>query len=338
MASTASAILTDHGPAVPAMGTLPSSENTLYPKGTIVTCDGDGLAVSPSTADASGFKAHGIAKATFDNRTDSEMGGLDSSGVIEIDYGVFGFAYTGDPIPGATVWVVDNQTVSDDSNTGLRGVAGVCTEVRDGLCFVWMNPAIAELFSDDSALESALVTAQEDIDDLQASAVLWESPNLVPLLRLSTGADVPAFSDGVADGYQLTDSEAFALRINDDSTTTFVTTISLPDDLDDAADIVIKILGARIGAADVADVALTIGAFFHTVGAAHTADDDCGGESSAFTAATTVISEETLTILATNVPAAPCSLTLTFTVTSELDGDDLILTSIKATGLKTLGA
>ena len=62
-----------------------------------------------------------MAKATFLNRTGDIMGGLDDSGLVEIDYGTFGFAYTGTPIPGETAWVVDNQTVSDDSSGGQIG-------------------------------------------------------------------------------------------------------------------------------------------------------------------------------------------------------------------------
>ncbi len=130
MARTDSALLVKRGPLVPAMGTLPTKANTLYPKGTIVTMDTAGLAISPASADSSGFPAHGVAKATFINTTGSEMGGLDSSGLVEIDYGVFGFAYTGTPHAGDTMYVVDNQTVSDDSGSSTRGVAGVCASFR----------------------------------------------------------------------------------------------------------------------------------------------------------------------------------------------------------------
>jgi hypothetical protein len=326
---------------VPSKGTLPVAANELILKGTIVCSNASALAVAG--VDGEGFAAIGKASATADNRTTAPEGGGAGAINVEIEFGVFGWLFSGDtPEPGQVVFVVDNQTVSVDSDSGARGIAGYVSEVVGSTCYVLMGPTVVGQIVIAAAEAADLDQAQIDIDALEVradaleAASTWESPNLVPLLRVSTGADVPAFTDGVADGYQLTDSEALSLRINDDSTTIFTTTISIPEDNDDAEDIVIKILGARIGAADVADVALTIGAFFHTVGAAHTADGNAGGESSSFVAATTVISEETLTILAADVPASPCDLTLTFVVTSELDADDLIITSIKATGLRAL--
>lgn len=317
MASRTETRLTDHATSPPAMGTLDASANSLYPKGTIVCRTAAGRAYAPTTDDASGNPAQGIAAATFDNRTGSEMGGLNDSGVIEVDYGVFGFDIDGDdPLPGDTVYVVDNQTVSTDPGSG-RGVAGTCTEVRevDGVdqCFVTMGPHVAN---------EALA---------RASALLIPIP--LTELRLSTGAAIAAFSDGVADGFSLVDSEALGLRINDDSTTVFTCTVPLIDH-DDAVDLVLHVTGFRVGAADTADVGLTVGAFFHSLGAAHTADANAGGETTAFTAATTIVSEETLTIAADDIPAGPCSLTLTFQVTSELDGDDLVLLAMWLTGAK----
>jgi hypothetical protein len=177
------------------------------------------------------------------------MGGLDDSGVVEIDYGVFGFAYTGTPIPGDTVYVVDNQTVSDDSDTGSRGVAGCCTEVRYGLCYVWMNPAIADLFSDDSALGTAVTNAEADIDALQANALTAQYVIPVPLgnFRIyASGAAVPAFNAGVADGFDPT-AESLGIRFNDDTTAKLSASVLMPNDLNDAAAVVVHVLGYRVG-------------------------------------------------------------------------------------------
>src|SRR3954465_6109454 len=95
MSRTDSARLTDHGPLVPGMGTFPSSANTLYPEGTIVTRSAAGRAVSPTSADLSGNPALGVAKATYLNRTGDEMGGLDDSGFVEVKYGVHFFDVSG---------------------------------------------------------------------------------------------------------------------------------------------------------------------------------------------------------------------------------------------------
>ena len=317
MASRTFARTTDRGPAVPAMGTLPSSANTLYPKDTIVTRSAAGRAVSPSTADASGYPAMGISKATFDNRTNSEMGGLDDSGEIEVDYGVFGFDISGDtPKPGDDLFVVDNQTVSTDSAGGTRGFAGVCSEVRTGSAgtsqaFVWMGPHVAH---EGAELGGRLV-----------------SPISLAAFRLSTGAAIPAFAAGSADGFELTNSEALGLRINDDSTTIFTTTVTLVDN--DGGDLVLHLQGFRVGAAD-PTATITVGAFFHVAGEAHTADANAGGSSTAFDGATTIITEETLTIAAADVPAGPCTLTITLVASAALDDDALVLLGLWLEGAK----
>ncbi len=318
MARTDSALIGHHGPALPAMGTFPSSANTLYPKGTIVTRSSAGRAVSPSTADLSGNPAVGVAKATFLNRTGDEMGGLDDSGFVETDYGVHFFVYVGAaPLTGQVLYVVDNQTVSVDPSTG-RGVAGICSEVR-----TLNGVAKAGVFMGPAASSEAVASA---------GALLIPIP-LTSLRLAANGGPIIAFGDGTADGFQLTDSEALSLRINDDSTTAFAVTVPLIDH-DDTQDLVLHVTGFRVGAADVADVALTVGAFFHTIGAAHTADANAGGETTSFIAATTIVSEETLTLAAADIPAGPCTLTLTFVVTSELDADDLCLLGMWLTGAK----
>lgn len=316
MARTDSALIGHHGPALPAMGTFPSSANTLYPKGTIVTRSSAGRAVSPSTADLSGNPAVGVAKATFINTTGSEMGGLDDSGFIETDYGVHFFSYVGTaPLTGQVLYVVDNQTVSTDPSTG-RGVAGICSEVRtlNGVAKagVFMGPAASA--------------------ETVASAGAFYQPINLGSLRLSTGAAVPAFGAGTADGFELTGSEALSLRINDDSTTIFTVTVPLVGH-DDTQDLTLNILGFRVGAADVT-AALTVGAFAHEVGAAHTADANFGSASTAFGAATNVVSLATVTLAAADVPAGPCDVTFTFVATAALDDDDLCITSMWLSGAK----
>ena len=330
MARTDSALLHDAAAKVPAMGTLPSKANTLYPKGTIVTCDTDGRARSPGTADSSGFPANGVAKATFLNRTGDIMGGLDDSGLIEIDYGTYGFVYTGTPIPGDTVWVVDNQTVSDDSAGGTRGIAGVCSEVRDGLCFVWMGPHVAALFSDDSALGTAVTNAEADIDALQADALTAQAVIPVPMnsFRIySTGGALIPFNAGVADGIDPT-AESIGFRFNDDTTAKIAASVLMPNDLDDAANVVVHVLGYRVGTLDTT-AALTVGAFFREAGAAFSADNDAAaGDTTTFAGATTVVSEETISIAAADVPVSPSSLLLTLVPNAALDDDDLVILEV----------
>lgn len=319
------------GPLVPARGTIPSAANQLFPKWTIVTRNASGNAVSPSTADSSGFPAMGVSANTYDNRTGSEAGGLAGSLDIEVDFGVHSFAIDGsDPLPGEVVFVVDNQTVSTDSDSDARGIAGYCSEVRDGKCFVLMGPTVAGQIVIAAAEASQLDTAQADIDALQADALTAQACIPLPITTwLADGVPLVAFADGTQNGLALVDSEAIAFRFNPvgQDTSTLGITVPLPQDMDDTADVVLHVMCARIGASDVTTV-LAGQAFFHTIGAAHTADADAiTVDSAAIDAATTVLEDVTLTIAAADVPAAPCDVTLLFAPSAALDADDLIVTS-----------
>lgn len=147
MASRTETLLVDAASYPPKFGTYPSAAGQVFPKGTIVTRDTAGRAFSPSTADASGFPAQGIAKAYFINNAGSEAGGLADALDVEVEYGVFGFVFTGPtPIPGTPMFVADNQTVTSDG-AGGKGSAGLCVEVRVGTggvpkAFVLMGPAV----------------------------------------------------------------------------------------------------------------------------------------------------------------------------------------------------
>lgn len=129
----------------PSRGSLPSSANTLYPKGCFVTITAAGLAFNPVTADVSGQRAIGVNQATVDNRTNAEAGGLDSSVDIELEYGVFGFDINGTvPKSGDLVYVFDNHTVTLTIGS-TRGVAGKVSEVRNNSkgvlqAYVYVSP------------------------------------------------------------------------------------------------------------------------------------------------------------------------------------------------------
>jgi hypothetical protein len=319
-ASTTVRTKTEYIGALPSLGTLPVAADTLILKGTMVAQDASGRAVEPTDGD--GFPIMGVASHTLNNQVGSELGGLADAEKVQIDYGVFTFAFDGaTPKKGDLVYSVDNQTVSIDSDTDARGFAGIVTEyyAATNQVAVWISPCCN--FAGDAT----------DFATLEADAVSASHSKSIPLasLHLSTGAVVPAFSDGVADGFSLVDSEAFGLRINNGSTTVFVATLESPPDLDDTEDIVLHLRGFRVGASDTT-AAVTVGAFFQVNGAAHTADANAGSASTAFDGATTVVTDETVTIAAADVPAGPWTLTLTFQVTAALDADDLVLLGLSA--------
>jgi hypothetical protein len=325
-------VATEVATPVPARGTYPSAANQLFYGLTLVSVDGDGNAVVPSDGD--GFAVCGVANATYDNRTASEAGGDAGDLDIEVQFGVFGFNFTGTtPEPGQVLFVVDNQTVSVDSDSGQRGIAGYCVEVRANTggtnqAFILVGPTVAGQIVIAAAEAADLDTAQEDIDELQADALTAQYCIPVPLNTFRIYADGEAlipFVDGT-DGIDFT-AESLGYRFNDDTTAKIAASVLLPNDLDDAAAIVVHVLGYRVGALD-ATAALTVGAFFRVAGAAFSADADAGGDTTAFDGATTVVTEETLSIAAGDVPASPSSLLLTLVPTAALDGDDLVILEV----------
>jgi len=296
MAATTSQRATKFAGVVPSRGTYPMAANELIVGGTIVCVNASGQAVAG--VDGEGFNAVGKASQDYDNRTTAPEGG--GAGAIDagVEYGLFGWAYTGTaPIAEDIVYVVDNQTVSLDSNGGTRGIAGVVTEVRDSMVYVWMGPHVSAL--------------------TQGSGVVN-----VPLdsFRTAAGAAIAAFNDGAADGFVV--SEGLMYRYNVSSTAPIWTTVAMPADLNPAVDVVVHMLASREGSADT-DVVVTVAAFFQTVGAAYTADADAGGDTGALAAATTVVAELTLALAAADVPAAPCALSLSLVPDAALDADDL---------------
>lgn len=320
MASTTLARLFRPGPPIPAMGTSPMAANTLIPRGTLVARDSSGNAVSPASASTSGELILGVSNATYDNRTGSEAGGSAGDLDVEYCYGVFGFPYTGTtPKAGDRVFAVDNQTVSIDP-TGPRGFAGVVSEVRDGLCWFYVGP-IASVGADEidlSAAEAAIAALEDD-------ATFGEIAIPLGGARIySTGVIAGAWDDGVADGFDLT-AEGLGIRWNPASTVAFAVAVDMPDDIAAGSALTLKLLGYRTGGSDVTMV-VTCTAFFRAVGAAFNADTNCGGNSTAFDGATTVVTEETLTIAAGDVPeVSGASLLLTFVPSAALDADDFTL-------------
>jgi hypothetical protein len=303
----------------PAKGTYDIAANVLLLGGTIVTIDGDGRADEVTA----GQNAAGIAVADFDNRTTAPEGGGAGAVKADVQFGVHGLAYTGTaPEPGQVVYVVDNQTVSTDSDTGSRGIAGYCTELRHGRCYVLMGPAIVGQIVIASTEASQLDTAQVDIDDLQTDMAMERIFVPVTAFAKVAGAPLVVFADGSADG--LVVSEGLMYRWNVGSTTAIWTTIPLPDYLDGGEDVIVKLLVSREGSADTT-AAVTVGAYFVSSGDAYTADTNCGGDTGAIDQATTLISEESRTLAAADVPSAPLALSLSLLPTAALDADDLNL-------------
>jgi hypothetical protein len=290
-------------PLSPANGTFPMAANLLLLRGAIVTLDASDRAADTGI----GQDAIGISKATYKNRTTDPSGGAAGAVDAEVQYGIHNFLISGTtPRPRQIVYVVDNQTVSADP-TGGRGIAGICTEVRteNGVAkaYVYMGPHVI-----------ASIRSGRDID--------------VPLggFRLATGAAVPAFGAGTADGFNLTDSEALTLRINDDSTTAFWNAVKLPEDVPAGAVVTLHVLASRVGALDIAAAVLTPFVFANREGVAYDAGASLvTGSFGLMAGATKVVHELTIAIVGA---LGGDALSISLIAAAGLDDDDLVIHAV----------
>lgn len=216
MTATSDFRITEFAGLAPAKGTLEQAADTLIYGGTIVTVDGDGRA----DVVTAGQHAAGVAVADYDNRTTAPEGGGAGAIKTQIMFGVFGLEYTGTaPEPGQVVYVVDNQTVSTDSSSGTRGVAGYCVEQRNSLCYTYMSPVIAgeisKLLSTSTGEGASLIGVEDSAGNLAATnveAALAEIFTLFASVANGEGASLVGVEDA-AGNFTATDVEAALAEI-----------------------------------------------------------------------------------------------------------------------------
>lgn len=305
MSDATSELLPRFAGQIPGKGSFGIAANTLLYKGQTVTQDSAGRAAVPGA----GQNALGISSSTFNNRTGAPSGGAADAMIAEVEYGVFGRAYIGPaPRTGQVVYVVDNQTVSLDP-TGSRGIAGVCSETKNGYCYTFMGPvaiAIAEALQGAQAIDLPLGS-----------------------FRLSTGAAIPAFASNSADGFVLDASEGFGIRINDDSTTIFVNQARLPESVPAGSTLTLHVLASRVGAADAAAATLTPHVFRNREGAAYDAGSDLvTGDFGLLSGATKVVTELTKAIDQNSGAQAGDVLSVTLVAAAGLANDDAIIHAV----------
>jgi hypothetical protein len=336
MTTTTTGITTPYKGLVPAKGTYPMATNIIILKGTIVSLNATGYAVV-GTDDNNAFNAVGIAESTVDNRNTSPSGGAAGAQNVEVAFGVQGLAYSGTPVIGQVVYVVDNHTVSTDSDSGTRGIAGYVSDMADGKCYVQMGPTIVGQIVIAASEASQLDTAQTDIDALQADVATAYAQVEIPLASFTTADATPLakFADGATTppGLTLADSETLALRWNNHATPgAALTQIALPYDLDDAATATLEFLCSKSGATLGDATTLTIAAYIIAAGDLHDADANCGGVTGALvgnaTAKTTAVLSRT--IAAADIPASARSMFISVTPTAgTLGTDDLLIHSAR---------
>lgn len=305
--------LTPFAGSSPARGTYPIKADVRIFKGALVGLDSAGRAMPATTIALGCLRIVGKASATYDNRTGSTLGGAAAAVDVEVEFGVFQFANSSstDAIAaadvGKVVYAVDDQTVALTSNTDLRPVAGIVTEVVNSKPYVYMGPHV----SPESAVGFVAIPLNSFVD-----------ADGDPLAKFSSAAS-PTF------GLNLADSEALNIRWNNDATPgTALCQVSLPSDLDDASPMALEFVCSKSGATVGDATTLTVTAFILSVGDLHDADANCGGVTNALTGNATAKTTAMLThiITAANVPALARSMTFTVTPTAGLLGtDDLML-------------
>ena len=151
---------------------------------------------------------------------------------------------------------------------------------------------------------------------------------------LAAGTPLAAFADSVTSdpGITLANSKAVGVRWNNAAGQIAVWyAVPMPQDLNDAANVVMHILASKTGATVGDATTFTVTAFFQTVGALHDADADCGGASSAMTGAATAktVQELTLTLALADVPPSPSVLSFSIKPTDgTLGTDDVVVEGI----------
>ena len=174
-------------------------------------------------------------------------------------------------------------------------------------------------------------TTVEAVLDEHAKALKTAQYAIFPnAICLEDGTAVPKFADGSADGWAQLSNKTLALRWNNSATPgKLIASFVMPQDLDDAAAVVLHLMGAivKAGGAEADSPVISVEAYFETAGAAPGADTDCGGDSGEFlTAAAANWQEKTLSIAHGDVPAAPCVLTVVFNPKDgQLPADDFIM-------------
>ncbi len=234
---------------------------------------------------------------------------------------------------GTVLYGANDGKVSDTSSGTAQGIsleAGATGQHIEMAPWNVKATTAATVSIADAGNFTATATVEAALQEIYQSMVSVQATLQPAALRLESGAAIAAFANAGADGWNQVSNKDTLLRWNDGATPTdFVADFIMPQDLDDAADIVVHLLGAivKAGGAEADSPVVTVEAYFSSVGAAPAAAADVGGSSGEFlTAATNTYQEKTLTITAANVPVAPCALTLVFhPADGELGTDDFVM-------------
>lgn len=241
---------------------------------------------------------------------------------------------------GATLYGAASGKIAGTSSGSAIGVA-LEAATADGDVIEWAQFAVlsttaATVSIADAGGFTAAATTEAALAELYRHVLSAQAMMSIPIFAFAeaSGVALAQFADAAdpTPGFSLDNLEALGIRWNNHANPDPIgCTVAMPQDLDDAADIVLHFLASKSGATLGDAVTFTCQAFFQTVGALHDADADAGGASGAMTgaAAAKTVQEVTLAIAAADVPASPSCLTLTIQPTDgTLGTDDVTLHAV----------
>jgi len=237
---------------------------------------------------------------------------------------------------GTVLYGAADGKLSDASSGTAQGIAmkaaAADNEHIPVMCWSVKSTTAATVSIADAGGFTATTTVEAALAEIYQHILSAQAHIQIPMGAWTEqdGTALADFADGASatPGWHAGD-EGFGIRWNNHANPDpIATSVVIPNDLDATADVVVHVLAAKVGATVGDAVTWTIEAFNNSDGALYDADTDFGGTSSAMTgnATSKTCQEETLTLAAANVAAAPCVLNLTLQPTDgTLGTDDVIV-------------
>jgi len=234
---------------------------------------------------------------------------------------------------GATLYGAASGKIKDTSDGTAIGIAleeaTADGDIIEFIDFTVISTTAAEISIADAGGIITGVTVEAALAEIMKGIKTAQHTITPSHIALEDGTALTKFADGASGvGWTQLSSKDLALRWNNQATPDdIIMQFVMPQDYNDGADVVLHIPGTiiKVGGAVADSPKVTVEAYFSEIGAAPGADDNCGGDSTEFTA-DGAYEEATLTITAANAPAAPCVLTCVMhPKDGELGTDDFVI-------------
>lgn len=238
---------------------------------------------------------------------------------------------------GTVLYGAASGKISDASNGTAIGIAceaaSSSNDIIEFIDFTVISTTAAEISIADSGNKIDGVTVEAALAEIMVGIKTAQYTIQPDFICLEDGTALTKFADGASTvpGFHQYSNKDVGIRWNNDAAPgELAVHFTMPQDVNDAANVVVHILGTIIKAGgSLADnPVFTVEAYFSGATDAPGADTNCGGSSSEFTADGT-LEEATLTLTAANVPASPQSLTLLLhPADGELGTDDFFMSAV----------